>query len=167
MAGRSLRENHGGTSLIGRRFSVGRVVDLKNQVGAGGDQLGHPFGPCFGRGPGSVNLQDVGFGETLYPCFPWLPNVNDNMMDHSAGSRPHFDRLDPAVFFKSEGDDEALVVDWTLRRDLERLRHRENGVGDTQIPTGRPIARRGRGLRVARRGSRVNPLSNRVDFRRA
>ena len=59
---RLLGEDHADAGLVGARFAVGGVVHLEDEVGAGGNELCHTFGPAVGLAAGSVNQQHIGSG---------------------------------------------------------------------------------------------------------
>ena len=62
LPGRSLGEDEADGSLVGGGGAVGGVVHLEDEVGAGGDELGHGGGPLVGRAAGSVDEKQVAGG---------------------------------------------------------------------------------------------------------
>src|ERR1700692_3017417 len=57
------------------------------------------------------------------------------MMKHAADTGPRLDGLDPLILSKVGGHNEVLIVDGARRRNFERLRHWEDHVGITDLPT--------------------------------
>ncbi len=114
----------------------------------------------FARGTENIVLERFAF----QPLRSRLADVDHGMMDRGAVAGPHFHFLNPAVFGEVRGQNQVLIFDRALGRQLERLGHFKDLVGRSDVPALRPLARRRSVLGIAGRCARVHPSRQRVDL---
>src|SRR6266849_1165458 len=129
-ARRLLGENDAEAGLIAHSVSVRRVVDLKNDVGAGFDELGLAGTKDFGGLAGRVANQEIAgkragvrlfFGLDLRggeedagllstePVGARFANVGNDVVDNAASGRADLSGLNPLIFGETGGHDYVLV----------------------------------------------------------
>ena len=142
------------------------VVHLENEIGAGGDEFRHAFGPIVRRTSGRVHQQNVGLGEmrvlavllvghvragegnadrsVAQPIGIRRADVHDGVMNVRAAGRLDFGHLHPFIFGETGGDDFVGVVNIAVRGKRDGFGHAHDGVGLRNHPAFRPVARRWR-----------------------
>src|SRR6266850_1643677 len=169
-------------------MAVGRVVDLKNNVRAGFDELGLARAKNFGRLTRRVADEEIagksagirllfrfdlrrGEKDTRLllakPMGAWFANVGNDVMNDRASCGANFGGLDPSVFGESSGDDHVLVVDHAGSRNVERYRQFVDAIGFPDAPALHPFDWRRHVLGIALRRAGVGPRCKRLDFGRA
>src|ERR1051325_8850757 len=114
-------------------MAVGGGVDLKNNVGAGLDELGLARAKDFGRLTRSVADEEIAgkragvrllFGFNLWrgekdawllraePLGVGFANKGNDVVNDRASGGADFGGLDPSVFSESNRNDDVLVVDY-------------------------------------------------------
>ena len=141
LRGRLFGEDQADPAAVRTGFSVGGVVDLQNDVGAGADELGLSRLELLGRLAGRVAYQkvagelagidvlirlrffgdegDSGFG-VLQPVGARLADEGDDVVDAGAVGGAGFGELDPLVGLERRGDQDVLILDGAGRRDFVR-----------------------------------------------
>lgn len=62
LLGRALREDETNAALVVAGLTIGRVVQLEDQVRVGRNELGYAVGPVVGRAPRRVHQQQIAVG---------------------------------------------------------------------------------------------------------
>ncbi len=153
-------------------------MHLQHQVGACLDPLGDAGRPLIVGIAGRVHHQQIAGGKALrdrhgeglpdrfpfQPLRPRLADVDHGMVDRGAIARPHLHLLNPAVFSEVRRQNQILIIDRALGRNVERSRHFKHFIGRSYIPALRPLAWRRSVLGIAGGRARVHPRCKRVNL---
>ena len=114
-------------------MAVGGVVHLKDEIGVGGDEFRHAFGPVVGGTAGSIDEEHVAVGpvgvvlqvrivqarrrercvlrRVLQPRGTRWPDIDHCMMDILPAGGPDLRHANPAVLGESGGNNLVCVLD--------------------------------------------------------
>ena len=170
LRGSSLRKNQADAGSVAARVPVGRVVHLKNQIGAGRDELCHRVRQVVWRTPRRVDQQNIairpiraatiigiaqrGGGErhahrrVLHPFRIRRPHVHHSVMHVRAKQRKNLHRPHPAVLLESTRHNLVRVFNVAARRNWHSRRHFQNQVRLRYAPAHRPTPRPRRVARI-------------------
>ena len=187
LGGRLFGEDQADAAAVRARLSVGGVVDLQNDVGAGADELGLSRLELFGRLAGRIAHQkiagqfagidgfvglgffgdegDSGFG-VLQPVGPRLADEGDDVVDAGAVGGPRFRELNPLVGLERRGDQDVLIFDGAGGGDFVSGGQFDDGVGFGNGPAIGELARRRQVFGIALGRSGVDPGGEGIDFLR-
>ncbi len=143
-------------------LAVRRIVNLEQEIRAGGDFFGRADGIDRGHVAGGVATQ-VGVAATVDAAAAAteqraaVDQVNDDMVNHRAVARPGLGRLNPNIVLEQGWNANVDVVDRPLRGHHIRLGNLEDDVGRADRPPFRERFRSGNGFRVTKRRSLRDP----------
>ena len=173
----TLRENHADRGLISAGLTVGCVVQLQDDIGAGFDQLAPTFRQGVYRCTGGVADEvftrpvftlagAVGNSRlcTLHPVRPGWPDVGDYVVYQFQIAWTNLSGLNPLIFCEIQWDQKVLVVDGPFFRNVILLRHGDDKVWLTDIPAIDELDRHGQVLRIALGRAVVDPCEKSVNF---
>ena len=112
--------------------------------------------------PRALGHEDLAGNGVLEPGRFHGTHEGEHVVDHVPPVRPHLRPHDPLVLVEVRRNDQVLVVDRALRLDEERLGHLEHQVGLADVPSVDELQRLGSVLRIAARGSGLDPLGQRA-----
>ena len=187
LGGRLFGEDQADPTAVRTRLSIGGVVDLQNDVGAGADELGLSRLELLGRLAGRVAHQKIagelagvdgliGFGlfrdernsglGILQPVGAGLADEGDDVVDTGAVGGPGFGELDPLVGLERRGDEDVLILDGAGGWDFVRGGQFDDGIGFGNGPAIGELARRRQVFGIALGRSGVDPGGEGTDFLR-
>ena len=172
-------EDEAEAGLIRGGAAVGGVVNLEDEVTAGGNEFGVAWGEKVGIGAGEVGGDDlIESGKALQrlalggeehagrlvaePFRTRGANEDDGVMDVGAALGADFEGGDPAVRGEAGGHDHMLIIDFAGGGNGKGGGHGEDGLGRGDAPAFGPVAGRGDG--AARGSAGVGPVSEGGDF---
>ena len=182
---RLLCKDQADAATVRAGFSVGGVMDLKNDVGTGLDQLGlsglellrrlarsvpyQKIARQFARVLVLVSLYFLGHERNsrsglLQPSGSGLADERNNMVHVGAVSRPCFRELNPAIRLERRRDHDVLILDGPGCRDLVHGRQVNHGIGLRDRPAVRKISWRRHVFRISLRRAAIHPRCHRIDF---
>ncbi len=187
LCGRLFGEDQADAAAVRARLSIGGVVDLQNDVGAGADQLGLSRLELFGRLAGRVAHQkiagefagidgliglglfgdegDSGFG-VFQPVGARLADEGDDVVDAGTVGGPGFGELNPLVGLERRGDEDVLILDGAGGGNFVSGWQFDDGIGLGNGPAIGELARRRQVFGIALGRSGVDPGGEGIDFLR-
>ena len=185
LRGRLFGEDQADAAAVRARLSVGGVVDLQNDVGAGADELGLARLELFGRLAGRIAHQKIagqlagidgliglgffgdegnsGFG-VLQPVGARLADEGDDVVDAGAVGGPGFGELHPLVGLERRGDQDVLILDGAGGGNFVSGWQFDDGIGFGNGPAIGELARRRQVFGIALGRSGVDPGGEGIDF---